>query len=141
MGSTKVVELWTRCVVGSWASRRDLLNICQHLTLSRSCAPPRATNAAHARTVQNVWRLSRRDVPRIKNRAFIKAFESAVDLYIEGVWDTAMEKLHECEQVCTRMSVIVCFNSCTLNRSPVERSINRETRRRLRSWTRFSEWV
>ena len=107
VGSTKVVELWTRCVVGSWASRRDLVNILSAFDLGARRLPARtsrADNCCSRADCANVWRVSRRDVPRIQNRAFIKAFETAVDLYLKGTWDTAMEKLYECEQVCAPMS-------------------------------------
>lgn len=144
VGSTKVVELWTRCVVGSWASRRDLVNILSAIDLGARRLPvrtSRADNCCSRADCANVWRVSRRDVPRIQNRAFIKAFETAVDLYLKGTWDTAMEKLYECEQVCAPMSLAVRFDSCTLKKSRVERSINPETRRRLRSCAQFTEWV
>lgn len=56
---------------------------------------------------------SRRDVPRIKNRAFRKAFESAVEKYIKGHWKPAMEKLHECAQVRIVAAICHVFDSYT----------------------------
>jgi uncharacterized protein YbaA (DUF1428 family) len=39
------------------------------------------------------------DVPRIKNKAFNSAFKAAVDLYVQGNWPKALQRIEDARAV------------------------------------------
>ena len=38
------------------------------------------------------------DVPRIRDRKFLKAFQGAVDMYVAGRWQEAMKLIQRCKR-------------------------------------------
>lgn len=87
VGSDKVTEMWTRCALARVVC---LPRVPAHRDLTDPCLKPC------------------RDVPRIKNKAFVSAFKRAVDQYVKGDWITASLKVEECLSVSASIRLCLC---------------------------------
>jgi uncharacterized protein YbaA (DUF1428 family) len=52
------------------------------------------------------------DVPRIKNKAFNSAFKAAVDLYVQGNWPKALQRIEDARAVSAATAAATAVRPC-----------------------------